>query len=401
VTETQSALSGVLHGIRVLDFGRYIAGPYCAALLADLGADVVRIERREGGEDRWVAPVAADGAGALYLAMNRNKRGMTLDPAHPQGREIVQKLVATADVVVANLPPEVLRSLSLDLESLRRVKPDIILTTVTAFGAGGPWSDRHGFDGIGQLMSGAAYLTGTPEQPMRAAVAWVDFGTASVSAFGTLAALIAKRETGRGQKVEAALLRTAVAFTNSVLLEQQVIQANRVATLNRGQTSAPSDVFRTKDGWIIAYAIGNPMFRRWARLMGEEHWLTDPRFKDDQGRGDHGDVISKRMAQWTTERTTDEALAELEKAKIPAGPLYSPQQALEDAHIRAAGLLHDTDYPGLPRPAPLAPTPVDLSGTPGRFAHRAPMLGEHTDEILAELGYSEAAIDALRAANVI
>jgi crotonobetainyl-CoA:carnitine CoA-transferase CaiB-like acyl-CoA transferase len=401
VTETQSALSGVLHGIRVLDFGRYIAGPYCAALLADLGADVVRIERREGGEDRWVAPVAADGAGALYLAMNRNKRGMTLDPAHPQGREIVQKLVATADVVVANLPPEVLRSLSLDLESLRRVKPDIILTTVTAFGAGGPWSHRHGFDGIGQLMSGAAYLTGTPEQPMRAAVAWVDFGTASVSAFGTLAALIAKRETGRGQKVEAALLRTAVAFTNSALLEQQVIQVNRVATQNRGQTSAPSDVFRTKDGWIIAYAIGNPMFRRWARLMGEEHWLTDPRFKDDQGRGDHGDVISKRMAQWTTERTTDEALAELEKAKIPAGPLYSPQQALEDAHIRAAGLLHDTDYPGLPRPAPLAPTPVGLSETPGRFAHRAPMLGEHTDEILAELGYSEAAIDALRAANVI
>ena len=401
MTETQSALSGVLHGIRVLDFGRYIAGPYCAALLADLGADVVRIERREGGEDRWVAPVAADGAGALYLAMNRNKRGMTLDPAHPQGREIVQKLVATADVVVANLPPEVLRSLSLDLESLRRVKPDIILTTVTAFGAGGPWSDRHGFDGIGQLMSGAAYLTGTPEQPMRAAVAWVDFGTASVSAFGTLAALIARRETGRGQKVEAALLRTAVAFTNSALLEQQVIQVNRVATLNRGQTSAPSDVFRTKDGWIIAYAIGNPMFRRWARLMGEEHWLTDPRFKDDQGRGDHGDIISKRMAQWTTERTTDEALAELEKAKIPAGPLYSPQQALEDAHIRAAGLLHDTDYPGLRRPAPLAPTPVDLSETPGRFAHRAPMLGEHTDEILAELGYSKAAIDALRAANVI
>jgi len=401
VTETQSALSGVLQGIRVLDFGRYIAGPYCAALLADLGADVVRIERREGGEDRWVAPVAADGAGALYLAMNRNKRGMTLDPAHPQGREIVQKLVATADVVVANLPPEVLRLLSLDLESLRRVKPDIILTTVTAFGAGGPWSDRHGFDGIGQLMSGAAYLTGTPEQPMRAAVAWVDFGTASVSAFGTLAALIARRETRRGQKVEAALLRTAVAFTNSALLEQQVIQVNRVATLNRGQTSAPSDVFRTKDGWIIAYAIGNPMFRRWARLMGEEHWLTDPRFKDDRGRGDHGDVISKRMAQWTTERTTDEALAELEKAKIPAGPLYSPQQALEDAHIRAAGLLHDTDYPGLPRPAPLAPTPVDLSETPGRFAHRAPMLGEHTDEILAELGYSKAAIDALRAANVI
>ena len=175
-------MNDVLAGIRVLDFGRYIAGPYCAALLADLGADVIRIERRGGGEDRWVAPVGEDGVGAMFLVMNRNKRAMTLDPACPEGREIVRKLVATADVVVANLPPEVLRNLALDLESLRRVKPDIILTTVTAFGAGGPWSHKHGFDGIGQVMCGSSYLTGTPEQPIRAAVAWVDCGTASLAA---------------------------------------------------------------------------------------------------------------------------------------------------------------------------------------------------------------------------
>src|SRR2546428_8246718 len=145
-------MSDVLAGVRVLDFGRYIAGPYCAALLADLGADVIRIERRDGGENRWVAPIGDDGVGAMYVVMNRNKRGMTLDPSCPEGRAIVKKLVATADVVIANLPPDVLRSLELDLESLRRVKPDIILTTVTAFGAGGPLSGKHGFDGIGQLM---------------------------------------------------------------------------------------------------------------------------------------------------------------------------------------------------------------------------------------------------------
>ena len=309
--------------------------------------------------------------------------------------------MATADVVVANLPPEVLRSLALDLESLRRVKADVILTTVTAFGAGGPWSGKHGFDGIGQVMCGSSYLTGTPEQPLRAAVAWVDCGTASLAAFGTLAALMARRQTGRGQKVEGALLRTAIAFNNPTLVEQQVIEVDRVATVNRGQTSAPSDLFRTRDGWILALAIGEPMFGRWAKLMGEDHWLTDPRFKDDLARGDHGEIISKRMSEWTAERTTAEALAELEAARIAAGPLYSPQQALKDAHVRAAGLLEDTEYPGLPRPAPLAPTPVDLSETPGRFRHRAPTLGEHTTEILTELGYGPEQIAELRARNVI
>jgi crotonobetainyl-CoA:carnitine CoA-transferase CaiB-like acyl-CoA transferase len=397
----REGLGDVLAGVRVLDFGRYIAGPYCAALLADLGADVIRVERLGGGEDRWVAPVGEDGVGAMYLVMNRNKRAMTLDPASPEGREIVRRLVATADVVVANLPPDVLRSLALDLDSLQRVKPDVILTTVTAFGAGGPWSHKHGFDGIGQVMCGSAYLTGTPEQPLRAAVAWVDCGTASLAALGTLAALMARGKTGRGQKVEAALLRTAVAFNNPTLVEQGVIKADRVATVNRGQTSAPSDIFRTRDGWIIAYAIGDPMYRRWARLMGEEHWLTDARFKDDLARGDHGQIISARMSEWTAQRTTAQALAELEAARIPAGPLYSPQQALEDAHIRAAGLLQDTEYPGLPRPAPLAPTPVDLSETPGRFRHRAPTLGEHTDEILGELGYTPEAIAALRDKRVV
>ncbi len=392
---------GVLDGIRVLDFGRYIAGPFCAALLGDLGADVIRVERRGGGEDRWVSPVSADGVGALFLTMNRNKRAMTLDPASAEGREVVRRLVATADVVVANLPPDVLRSLALDLDSLRRVKPDIILTTVTAFGAGGPWSHKHGFDGIGQAMCGSAYLSGTPEQPIRASVPWVDCGTASLAAFGTLAALMARRTTGRGQKVEGALLRTAVAFNNATLAEQQVIRPDRVATVNRGQTSAPSDLFRTRDGWIIAYAIGNPMFTRWVKLLGEPGWLSDPRFKDDEARGNHGALISARVSEWTGERTTAEVLAALEAAKIPAAPLYSPQQALGDPHIRQAGLLRDIDYPGLPRPAPLAPTPVDLSETPGRFRRRAPTLGEHTDEILTDLGYSAEAIAGLRARDVI
>jgi crotonobetainyl-CoA:carnitine CoA-transferase CaiB-like acyl-CoA transferase len=393
----------VLEGIRVLDFGRYIAGPFCAALLGDLGAEVIRIERIGGGEDRGMIPVGAGpgGGGAMFIAMNRNKLGMTLDPAAPKGREIVRKLVATADVVVANLPPRVLRSLALDLDSLRRTKPDIILTTVTGFGSGGPLSHKHGFDGIGQTMSGAVYLSGTPEQPIALKVPWVDFGTASLSAFGTLAALIERGKTGRGQKVEGALLRTAIAYTNATLMEQALTKVNRAAILNRGFNSAPADIFRTTDGWIVATVIGEPMFRRWARMIGEEHWLSDPRFHDDQSRADLGDIISVRMSAWCASRSCAEALAALEDASIVAGQVYSPQQALDDPHIRAAGLLDEVTFPGIEGTLPLAPTPIELSETPGSYRRRAPLVGEHTDEILRGLGYGDDEISALRQEHVI
>ena len=401
-------MAGVLDGIRVLDFGRYIAGPFCAALLGDLGAEVIRVERIGGGEDRSFIPVGAGqpdgpktGGGAMFLAMNRNKLGMTLDPAAPRGREIVRKLVATADVVVANLPPAVLRSVELDLDSLRRTRPDIILTTVTGFGAGGPLSHKHGFDGIGQAMSGAVYLSGTPEQPIASKVPWVDFGTACLSAFGTMAALYERGRSGGGQKVEGALLRTAVAFANSLLIEQALTQANRVATVNRGFNSAPADYFRARDGWIVATVIGQPMFRRWCRMIGEEQFLDDPRFADDQARADHGEVISARMAAWCAERTCEEALAELERASIVAGQVHSPQQALDDAHIRAAHLLEERDFPGLGQTVPLAPTPIELSETPGTYRRPAPLLGEHTDQILGRLGYTADDIAALRAEGVV
>src|SRR5438874_2141484 len=400
--------SGVLGGIRVLDFGRYIAGPFCAALLGDLGAEVIRIERIGGGEDRGLIPVGAGppdgpmgGGGAMFLAMNRNKLGMTLDPGSPKGREITRKLVATADVVVANLPPSVLRSLALDLDSLREVKPDIILTTVTGFGAGGPLSHKHGFDGIGQAMSGAVYLSGTPELPTMTKVPWVDFGTAFLSAFGTLAALIERGKTGRGQKVEGALLRTAIAISNAMLIEQALTGVDRTAIGNRGFNAAPGDIYRTKDGWIVTTVIGQPMFRRWCRMIGEEHWLQDPRFADDQSRADHGEAISARMSQWCTARSCAEALAELEKASIVAGEVYSPQQAIDDAHIRAAGLLEERAYPGLEQTVPLAPTPIELSESPGTYRRPAPLIGEHTDEILTALGYDASEIAALHAEKVV
>jgi crotonobetainyl-CoA:carnitine CoA-transferase CaiB-like acyl-CoA transferase len=393
---------GVLDGVRVLDFGRYIAGPYCAALLAELGADVIRIERVGGGEDRAVAPLTAAGDGALYLQMARNKRALTLEPGTPQGREVVRRLVATAQVVVANLPPAALAAIGLDYDALRAIKPDIILTTTSAFGTRGPWAERVGFDGVGQAMTGAPHMTGSPDEPMRAAVAYVDFGTALHSAYGTLAAIMEWKATGRGRHVQTSLLGTALTMNNALLIEQAVLEPDRVATGNRGQLSAPADIYRTTDGWIVVQAIGNPMFRRWARLMGEpERWLDDPRFADDKTRGDHGELISARMAAWCAERSTDACLAALEGARIPCGPVLSPRQALVHEQVQAGGFLQPTDFPGLPRPAPVAQVPLEFADAPRAPLRRAPTLGEHTDAILAELGYAPAEIAALRQQGVV
>jgi crotonobetainyl-CoA:carnitine CoA-transferase CaiB-like acyl-CoA transferase len=398
-------MSSVLDGIRVLDFGRYIAGPYCATLLADMGADVIRVERPViGSEDRWVSPIAEGGEGALFMQINRNKRCITLNPKKPEGRDIVRKLVARADVVVANLPPTTLEETGLDYPTLRQTKDDIILTTVSAFGHGGPYSNRVGFDGIAQAMSGAMYLSGTPDEPCRLYYPWVDFTTAILTAFGTMAALFERQKTGRGQQVEGSLLASALNTANGTLIEQAILGVDRVASKNRGQTGAPADCFETRDGWVQVLTIGQPQFERWVRLMGDsdtECWLQDPRFKDDISRGNHGELVSARMQRWCAERTTDECLRELESAKLPAGVVYSPQQALDDPHVRAMGFMKAVDYPGLPKPAPVADTPVRLSATPGGIRHRAPKLGEHTDEVLRELGYGAPEIARLREQRVV
>jgi len=393
--------AGVLDGVRVLDFGRYIAGPFCAALLGDFGAEVIRVEKIGGGEDRGVIPVGAEGDGSLYLQVNRNKLGITLDPVAPAGREVVRRLVAAADVVVANLPPPALRALGLDYPTLAATKPDVILTSVSAFGSGGSLDDKLGFDGIGQAMSGAMYLSGAPGEPMKAFVPYVDYATALVAAFGTLAALMHRRATGRGQEVQASLLATALTISNSYVVEQALVAPNRVASGNRSQIAAPSDAFPTRDGWVIVQVLGDALFRRWATLMGDDHWLTDPRFAADRARGEHGAIVSARMREWCASRTTAEALGALEAARIPAGPVYSPQDVLDDPHVRATGILEPIEYPGTPRPAPISATPARLSQSPGQIRRRAPRLGEHTDEVLARVGYTAAEIAALRARRVI
>ena len=399
-------MANVLEGIRILDFGRYIAGPFCGMLLADMGAEVIRIEKIDGSEDRYTIPVGkgADGeysVGAMFLQMNRNKLGLTLNPMKPEGREIVHKLVATADVVIANLPAPALKTMGLDYESLSAIKSDIILTAVSAFGSTGPYSDRVGFDGVAAAMSGMMHLTGNPDKPMKAYTPWVDYGTASGAAFGTLAALLHRDKTGEGQVVEGTLLGTALAFNNALLIEQAMIQPDRIGTGNRGQIAAPSDAFYCKDDeWIIVQVTGQPLFERWARLMGEEEqWLSDSRFKDDMSRGDNGAVISTRMQSWCAELSREDAIIALEEARIPVGHIYKPSETLMDPHVRSAGFFKEIEYPGTAAPAPITETHIRLSRTPGEIRCRPPTLGEHTRQILAELGYDEAAVAELKAAR--
>jgi crotonobetainyl-CoA:carnitine CoA-transferase CaiB-like acyl-CoA transferase len=393
-------MPGPFDGIRVVDFGRYIAGPFCAALLGDLGAEVIRVEKRDGREDRTLVPLAEneDGSpreGAMFLQMNRNKKSLTLDPMSDAGREVVKRLVRSADVVVANLPAETLKGMGLDWDSVSAINPRAVLAVVSAFGLEGPYATRVGFDGVAQAMSGAVWFAGTPEQPVRAAAPWVDFGTASLLALGVAAALRARETTGRGQLVEGALLRTALTFFSPTLIEEDFLKLDRQPTLNRSQTAGPSDIYRTKDGWITVAVNGDPLFRRVARLIDAPDWIDDPRFASDKARGDNGEAISARVGAWVAAKTSAEAVAAFERARVPAGPVYHPRETLDDPHIKGGDFFAAVNFPGV-GDAKVAATPVKLHATPGEVRARPPVLGEHTDLVLRELGYSAAEIDALK-----
>ncbi len=395
-------MSGILQGIRVIDFGRFIAAPYCAMLLADFGADVIRVERREGGEDRYLGPVTESGEGGLFLNLNRNKRGMTLDFANPGSAEITRRLIKSADIAIVNLPIDVMKKIKLDYDSLREIKPDIILVMASTFGPDGPYATRVGFDTVAQAMSGAVSLTGFPDSPpLRAMAAYCDFGTALHGAFGAMAALYEREKSGRGQLIDVSLLATAMTMITPLLAERVLTGIERKQQGNASYYSAPSDIYRAKDGWVLTQVIGNPMFRRWARVVGREDLIDDPRCKDDITRGNHCEFIAEVMNEWCATKSRDEAIAELEKARIPCGPVYNLDEVMTDPQVKARGLLQELEYPASKKPVPVSHPALRLSATPAELRHRAPTLSEHTDDVLSELGFSQEEIQTFRQTGAI
>ena len=366
-------MPGVLEGIRVLDFGRYIAGPYCAALLAEQGAEVIRIEKREGSEDRYQAPVAETGEGALFLQMNRNKLGLTLDPMRPEGQEIVRKLVATADVVVANLPPQTLEDMKLDYASLTAVKPDIILTTVTAYGRGGPYSDRVGFDGIGQAMSGAVYMTGDggPALPRAGALGRLRHGAAlRVRHHGRADGAQGHRQGPDGGRRAAGHRRH---------LRQRAADragGDRSPTACRRGTAArrrrPVDIFRTKDGWILVQVIGAAA----VQALGQA---------DGRGALAHRSALQGRHLARRQRRGHQRAHEPLVRAsarpprRSRSWPRPRSRRARSTSRSRRWTTRTSRRWASSSRPssrarrkpAPIAKAPVWLSETPGSIRRRA------------------------------
>jgi crotonobetainyl-CoA:carnitine CoA-transferase CaiB-like acyl-CoA transferase len=393
-----------LTGISVLDFGHFIAGPFCGAMLADFGADVIRVERPGGGSDRFVQPISdapETPGGTLYLQLNRNKRSLTLDPFKPESRPVIDRLVKRADIVIANFPAATLEAMGLSYVRLREINPRIILYTCTAYGSQGQLASRPGFDGIGQAMSGAMHMTGQDGEPRKAHTNYVDYLTAAFSAFGIMAALRVRDATGIGQQVEASLLGTALFTAASGLAEEALLHYDRVGTGNRGQLAAPADSFRAADGWFMVQAVGDSMFRRCAKLIGREDWIGDPRFADDVSRGRHSAEISAGIAAWCQGRTVADCIAALAKVGLPSAPVLSFRQALSHPDIRGQGFWRVHEIAGVAEPVPIAQPPIRLSDTPGRVDRMAPALGADGMAILRELGVTDGELDVLKAAGAI
>jgi formyl-CoA transferase len=390
-----------LQGLRVLDQTQVMAGPFCAMLLADMGADVIKIEPPGGENTRGMDLELAPGVSAPFLAVNRNKRGLVLDLKRAEGVAILKKLVASADILIENYRPGVAKRLGVGYATLSAINPRLIYCSISGFGQTGPYADRGGYDLIAQGMSGIMSATGSEGgAPVKVGVPITDLGAGLFGVFGILCALRARHVTGRGQLVDTSLFEAGLSLSAWEATEYWFTGQIPRGLGTAHRLNAPYQAFRASDGHFTVGAANNNLFPRFCALLGLDHLVKDPRFDNVANRLQHRAALESLIEAVTIRHPRAHWLAKCEEAGVPAGPIYSVPEALDDPHARARGMVQELTHPQAGRVKGLG-NPVKMSKTPPVMAKAAPMLGENTDAILRELGFDEPEISRLRADEVI
>jgi len=395
---------GVLDGIRVLDLSRFASGPTCGTLLGDMGAEVVRIEEPQGAPDRTWGALGPDGETLSYKIVGRNRKGITLSLNTEEGERIFDELVKLSDVVLHNFTPGAPLAAIVSYERLKEVNLAIIVAAISGFGQSGPDAELSCFDHMAQARSGGMILTGFPgDPPLKTTITYNDYGAGMAAAYGIVLALYHREKTGMGQAVDVALFDIAFFYTQcmSALLLYEVYGEIRKQVGNRGFFSYVG-CFEAKDGWVIFAGTTNSIWRRLVTAIGREDMASDPRFnKNDMVRWDNGALIDEVFKDWVAQRTVDEVLSVLQKARVPCSRVNTVDKLVNDPQVAAREMIVNVNYPGLGK-IPLPGIPIKLSLTPGSITTLAPRLGEHNEEVYCQLlGFSPEKLSQLRQKGVI
>ncbi|MFN3449104.1 MAG: CaiB/BaiF CoA transferase family protein [Roseococcus sp.] len=397
--------TGPLKGLRVLDLTRVLAGPTCTQMLGDLGAEVIKIERPEAGDDtRGFAPPywPETRESAYFLGVNRNKQSVTLDIARPEGQAVIHRLLKHCDILVENFKVGALAKYGLGYEQLKAKHPRLIYCSITGFGQTGPYAPRPGYDALIQAMGGVMSLTGEPKgSPQKVGVPVADLFAGLYGCIGILAALNHRHATGQGQHIDIGMLDTHVAWLANQGMNYLATGENPPRLGNQHPNISPYQEFPTKDGYIIL-AIGNdPTFERFCRAFGVAHLLEDPRFTTNAKRVENRDLVTETLTPVMRSRTTAEWVEALEREKIGCGPINTLKDVFADPHVRAREMVVRMPH-GSGVEISVIANPVKLSATPPDYRSPPPVLGEHTQAVLGGLlGMGEAEIAALREKGVL
>jgi crotonobetainyl-CoA:carnitine CoA-transferase CaiB-like acyl-CoA transferase len=377
--------AGPLDGARVLDVSRFIAGPYCAMLLGDMGADVIKVEPPGRGENsRGFAPLV-EGESLYTMVFNRNKRSLTLDLRSERGKAVFRELLGKADVLVENFVPGTLEKMGFDWDAMHAINPRLIVTRISGFGQTGPLSRKPCFDVIAQSMSGLMDITGEPGgRPTMAGTYVVDYSTGLYATIGTLGALQARHRGGSGQVVDVALLDSALSMLMTAIPEQLLLGRTMTRRGNRDRYGAPANTFPTSDGaWVHLATAGDPMFRTLMQTIGRPELRDDPRFRDNDARMANVEALEQIITAWTQTLTAAQLLEALQAIGVPSAKVTRVAELVEDPHLAHRGQILAMQHPRAGT-VPMQGFSVQFAESPMRLRHVPPMLGQHTDEVLGE-----------------